>query len=177
MPPPRWLPRLSDPEERPRSCTPSHGLGDEFPRGRGPGAGERMTEPRGPSSFVVEVVAPRMGRRRQAVEVMLVGDPDGPVNLVGDRTSPTDRRRDHNSGGRYSRFASIRSEDTDRLLEHRRTGGDLSGEDGDLLLHGLEASDGTTELDAFVGMPDGRLQHSLERADGLCRATERAAQT
>src|SRR5262249_47249091 len=112
---------------------------------RAPGC-DFMPQPDGPAAFVAELRAPRPQAARGEVQRVLVGEADRAVRLVGDAGADAgclpgpDLRHRHLEG----RVPAVSG--TERVVGRDAGGGDVTGQDREVVLDRLECGEGPAEL-------------------------------
>ncbi len=144
------------------------------PEGVGTARGDVPAQLAGPVALAAELRAPRPEPPRGEVERVLVGEADGAVDLMRDAGADAGRLAGADLGhGHVERgIAGVRGRERALGGDARRRG--VAGEHGQLMLDGLEASDGPPELPPLRRVAHRLLHQALERAGHLRRADERA---
>ncbi len=109
------------------------------------------------------------------VQPMLMGEADRAVHLVGDVAAPARRLAGADLGDRGGKERIVAGGDRIGRVGHRhRRGGDLLGEQRELLLDRLDLADRAAELHAVIGILRRQGQGGFERARHLGGAADSA---
>ena len=107
-------------------------------------------------------VPPSPDPAREVVQAVLVGEPHGAVYLVGDLRRDSSGLADARFGDGGMDGEARRTERSYGAVVGATRGGDLAGQDREVVLDGLELGDGATELLSLGGVVDGHGKDVLE---------------